>query len=184
MNGMWWLGFVLLAIVPLPMDFISLGLASASLSWPFGTAITVLTGQVIGPMLFEGEALGRVEWAGTIFVIIGCSLTTAFGDHVSRVFTGDEILLLYGQPGFLMLLVPQTILFVIAIICSLPNIRKQIPAWVFFASITYIPSYIGGVQTISFKSMSELTSNAATSGSGQFVLEGKSCVPVLRSSHI
>ena len=27
MNGMWWLGFVLLAIVPLPMDFISLGLS-------------------------------------------------------------------------------------------------------------------------------------------------------------
>ena len=168
MNFTWWLGFVLLAIVPLPMDFISLGLASASLSWPFGTAVTVITGQVIGPMLFKGEALGRIEWAGSICVIIGCSLTTAFGDHVSRVFTGDEILLLYGQPGFLMLLVPQTILFVIAIVCSLPSVRKSVPPWIFFASIVYIPSYIGGVQTISFKSMSELTSNAATSGSCEF----------------
>jgi hypothetical protein len=165
----WWLGFLLLAILPLPMDFVSLGLASASLVFPFGTAVTVLVGQVLAPMCFDGEKLGRVEWVGTVFVIVGCSLTSAFGDHEARDFTGDEILELYGQPGFISLVIPLSIVFIISVIGSLEPMRKKVPKWAYFCFIVYIPSYLGGVQTISFKSMSELTSTSvATNGVGEW----------------
>jgi hypothetical protein len=158
----WWFGFLLLAVMPLPMDFISLGLASASLVFPFGTAVTVIVGQVLAPMCFEGEKLVRIEFLGTFFVVGGCALTSAFGDHEARDFTGDEILALYGQPAFITMFVPLTILFVVSVVGSLETMRKKVPKWAYFCFIVYIPSYLGGVQTISFKSMSELTSTAAT----------------------
>ena len=158
----WWFGFFLLAVMPLPMDFISLGLASASLVFPFGTAVTVLVGQVLAPMCFDGEKLGRTEWVGTLFVVLGCGLTSAFGDHEARDFTGDEILALYGQTSFIAMFIPLTVLFVVSVVGSLETMRKKVPKWAYFCFIVYIPSYLGGVQTISFKSMSELTSTAAT----------------------
>jgi len=159
----WWLGFFLLAVMPLPMDFVSLGLASASLVFPFGTAVTVLVGQVLAPRCFDGEKMGRIEWIGTFFVVLGCGLTSAFGDHEARDFTGDEILALYGQPGFIAMFIPLTVLFLIAAIgSSVTCLQEKLPKWAYFCFIVYIPSYLGGVQTISFKSMSELTSTAAT----------------------
>jgi len=158
----WWLGFFLLAVMPLPADFISLGLASASLVFPFGTAVTVLVGQVLAPRCFEGEKLGRKEWIGTFFLCVGCGLTSAFGDHEARDFTGDEILALYGQTSFIALFIPLTILFVLSVIGSMKRVRDRAPKYLYFSCIVYIPSYLGGVQTISFKSMSELTSTAAT----------------------
>ena len=158
----WWLGFFLLAVMPLPANFISLGLASASLVFPFGTAVTVLVGQVLAPRCFEGEKLGRKEWIGTFFLCVGCGLTSAFGDHEARDFTGDEILALYGQTSFIALFIPLTILFVLSVIGSMKRVRDRAPKYLYFSCIVYIPSYLGGVQTISFKSMSELTSTAAT----------------------
>jgi hypothetical protein len=165
----WWFGFVLLVIAPLPMDFVALGLASASLVFPVGTAANVLFGQVVAPMYFDGEKLGRVEWAGTFLVIVGCGLTSAFGDHVSRSFTGDEILALWGQLTFLAVLLPLTLIFITSVVLTTKRFRHSIPKRLYFFCIVYIPGYLGGVQTISFKSASEMTANvAATGGNGEW----------------
>jgi hypothetical protein len=65
---------------------------------------------------------------------------------------------LWGQTVFLVLLLPTTIIFLITVSLTLPQtIRRKLPKYVYFFCIVYIPSYLGGVQTISFKSVSEMT---------------------------
>jgi hypothetical protein len=167
----WWFGFFLLVIAPLSMDFIALGLAAASLVFPFGTAVGVMTGQVIAPYYFEGEQLGRREWAGTALIITGGALASVFGDHSNREFTSDEILKLWGEPMFLALFIPLTVIFAVcSLLAFVEYFRSRIPKSVFFACIVYLPSYFGGVQTIAFKSVSEMTANAVVSedGIGEF----------------
>jgi hypothetical protein len=163
----WWLGFFLLVIAPLPMDFVALGLASASLVFPVGTAANVIVGQVIAPHYFEGEKLGRREWAGTALIVLGATLTSAFGDHTDRTFTSDEILQLWGADLFLVMFIPLTVLFAItAALSYFEKLRARLSNGVFFVCIVYIPSYMGGVQTIAFKSVSEMTANAVGSDDG------------------
>ena len=157
-GNIWWGGFFLLVIAPLPLDFIALGLASASLVFPVGTATNVIFGQVVAPYFFDGEKLGRQEWLGTFLLVVGCCMTTISGDRTPRSFTADEILGLWGQTVFLVLLLPTTIIFLITVSLTLPQtIRRKLPKYVYFFCIVYIPSYLGGVQTISFKSVSEMT---------------------------
>eukprot|EP00949_MAST-11_sp_MAST-11-sp1_P003384 g3384.t1 len=167
MNRTWWLGFLLLVILPLPFDFIALGLASASLIYPFGASVTVICNQLIAPYLLQGEKMTRRDWIGSLVVILGCILTTAFGDHESKEFTARQILCLYGQPIFLVVLIVLSVMLVGAVVVThvMPEKFNHLQR---LAAVTYIPSYLCGVQTISFKSMSELTANSAFGTSNEW----------------
>jgi hypothetical protein len=166
----WWLGFVLLAILPTPLDAFSLGVASASLIFPFGVASTVVLGQIIAPRcFFKSERLGLWEWVGTFLVVLGAALSSAFGDHTSRKFTAAEIMLLWEDPTFLVLLLLSTVIFVCAVVLfHVPACKDKVPSLVLFFSLVYIPSYLGGVQTIMFKSFSEITTNTVQGTSNEW----------------
>ena len=165
----WWLGFFMLAILPTPLDLLSLGLASASLIFPFGVASTVVLGQIIAPFFFKSERLGLWEWVGTAFVVIGALCTSLFGDHTSRTFTAQEILLLYGNPTFLVMFILSTVVFIAAVVLfHVPTFKARIHPLVHFFSLVYIPSYLGGVQTISFKSFAEVSTNSVQGTSNEW----------------
>ena len=159
MKASWWLGFTLLVIVPLPSDFAALALASQSIIYPAGAATTVLVGQVVAPTcFFKNEKLTWVEWTGSALIVIGAVLASAFGAQNNQSYVVDDIVGLYGETPFLILLGVTSLFFVIAIYVAHIHERLK-PAWG-MAAVTFIPSYLCGVQTISFKSMSELTANA------------------------
>ena len=157
----WWAGFILLCILPTPLDALSLGLASASLIFPFGVASTVVLSQIIAPLCLKAERLGLWDWVGTFMVVLGAGLSAAFGDHESRSFTGEQIMEMWGNGTFLALFVVASVIFVIAMfLFHTPGMKKRVPAIGIFACVVYIPAYLGGVQTIAFKSFSEVSANS------------------------
>ena len=108
-----------------------------------------------------------MDWAGSFAVIVGCSLTTAFGDHSPKTFKSQQILCLYGQAPFLVVLFLLSALFIVTILIT-HVFPERVPVGWRLVSVVYIPSYLCGVQTISFKSMSELTANAAMGTSNEW----------------
>ena len=161
-SAKWFAGFLLLCILPTPLDILSLAFASASLIFPFGVSLTCILVQVVAPRFFKKETVGRGEWAGTCLVIAGAALSTAFGDHESRSYTGAEIMALYGNPVFIGVFVAMSAVFVASMcVYHIPRLRNGgVPPVVLFLALVYIPSYLGGMQTISLKSFSEVTANS------------------------
>lgn len=158
----WLAGFLLLCILPTPLDILSLAFASASLIFPFGVSLTCILVQVVAPRFFKKETVGIGEWAGTFLVIIGAALSTAFGDHESRSYTGQEILHLYANPVFIGVFAFMAIIFVMCMaVYHIPRLRNGgVPPLVLFLALVYIPSFLGGMQTISLKSFSEVSANS------------------------
>ena len=99
------------------------------------------------------------DWIGSVLVIIGCSLATAFGNHQAKSFTASQILCLYGQPIFLIVASVLAVLAVPALL-SLHKVVASSPMAQLISG-AYIPAFLCGIQTISFKSMSEITANAS-----------------------
>ncbi len=161
MNRTWWLGFVTLVLLPLPLDFVALGLASASIIFPVGTVVMVLCSQLLAPKILDGEKMRRRDWIASAIVCTGCGLTVGFGDHTARSYNGTEILSLYGQTSFLVSISLQSIVCIVClVIIHVPN--KLGYPYHFFSGF-YVPGFCCALQTISFKSMSELTTNVAFS---------------------
>ena len=159
MKAAWWLGFLLLVIVPLPTDFAALALASQSIIYPVGAATTVVVGQIVAPKcFFKNEKMTWIEWVGSALICIGAILASAFGAHNNQEYQIADITALYGELPFLILLGVTSLFFILAIYIA-HNHKKHKPVWG-MSAVVFIPSYLCGVQTISFKSMSELTANA------------------------
>ena len=169
MTRLWWAGFVLLVICPLPFDFVALGLAPASLVFPFGASVTVLAGQVLAPRALHREVMRGRDWLATLAVVAGCCLTTAFGNHDELTFGANQILDLYTEPVFLLVLAALSVVFVASLaLRHHPRAAAGAHPTLRLALAAYIPSYLGGVQMISFKSMSEVTARAALGGRNEW----------------
>jgi hypothetical protein len=167
MNLTWGLGFFLLVIVPLPMDMVALSMAPQSIVYPLGTAVTVIVGQVVAPKcFFKTERLNLREWAGTAMIIAGACIASAFGARKNESYKVDDILFLYTKIPFLLLLGLSLIVFIVALYLTHNIERHKIRPTVGMMCVAFVPSYLCGIQTISFKSMSELTSNAIAHGTG------------------
>ena len=75
----WWLGFFMLVILPLPMNMAAMGLAPQSLLAPLQSCSLVF--NAILASRFMGEKLTQVDLISTGLMIVGASITTAFGNH-------------------------------------------------------------------------------------------------------
>ena len=157
LNSTWWFGFSFIVLITTPIDMFALGVASASLVFPVGVASTVVLNQFIAPkFFFKEEKLGNLDWAATFFIITGAIVSSVFGDHASHTYTTKELLGLYYNWVFIVVIVVLSGLFlfsVIVISCLKGN--KSL----LLAACVYIPGYLGGLQTISFKSLAEITTN-------------------------
>ena len=158
----WVLGFLLVCVFPTPLDFLALGMASASLVFPVGVSTSVVMGQIIAPrFFFKNEKLGRREWFGTAGIVCGAVLVCAFGNRESTSYSSEKIKTLWGAPTFLALFLPLTVLWIVCLLLfhAPKRIKKGIKPTILFLCVAYIPSYIGGMQTICFKAFSEITNN-------------------------
>ena len=166
----WAWGFTLLVIIPLPTDIVSLSFGSQSIIFPLMTAVTVIVGQLVAPAcFFKTERLNAREWFGTFLIVFGAILTSVFGAQENKSYTVEIILLLYQKTLFLVTLGVTTALFIVAVyITHNSHKHKSLPAVLGMMSVAYVPSFLCGVQTICFKSMSELTANAAEGTSNEW----------------
>jgi hypothetical protein len=166
----WALGFTLLVIIPLPTDIVSLSFGSQSIIFPLMTAVTVIVGQLVAPAcFFKAERLNLREWFGTFLIVVGAILASAYGAQENKSYTVDAILLLYQKTLFLVTLGVTTALFIVAVyITHNSHKHSSLPAALDMMSVAYVPSFLCGVQTICFKSMSELTANAAEGTSNEW----------------
>ena len=80
----------------------------------------------------------------------------------------NDILVLYTKVPFLLVLGLSSIVFAIAVYASHHTERHKIRPAVGMMCVAFVPSYLCGIQTISFKSMAELTNNAATGTSNEW----------------
>ena len=157
LNSTWWLGFSFIVFVTTPIDMFALGVASASLVFPVGVASTVVLNQIIAPIFFfKEEKLVVLDWVATFFIIAGAIVSSVFGDHTSHTYTVSELSGLYSNVIFIVVLIVLSGLFMLAMFVVSCRHRH----WaLLFGSCVYIPGYLGGLQTISFKSLAEITTN-------------------------
>ena len=78
------------------------------------------------------------------------------------ILYGEEILKLYSNPTFIGVFAAMTAIFFMCMcIYHVPHLRNGgVPPIVLFLALVYIPSYLGGMQTISLKSFSEFSANS------------------------
>eukprot|EP01051_Picozoa_sp_SAG22_P025602 SAG22_NODE_7668_length_719_cov_0.443548_1_plen_123_part_00 len=48
-----------------------------------------------------GEHLSRLDWMATFLMVFGVTVSTAFGTHRSTAYSLDDLLGLFGNPGFI-----------------------------------------------------------------------------------
>lgn len=71
-----------------------------SLQAPLG-GVSVLLNQIIAPCVLEKETLTRLDWLATFGILLGVTISTAFGTHNSVTYTLDELLDLLQEPMYL-----------------------------------------------------------------------------------
>ena len=79
-------GFIMLVVVPLPLDLVALANAGQSLILAVGTGCTVIFGQIVAPKVLN-ESLTRYDVLATILITIGVFISTLTGTHETPVYT-------------------------------------------------------------------------------------------------
>ena len=152
-------GFIMLALVPLPFDFIALANAGQSIVLPVGTGCTVIFGQLLAPKLL-GEKLTRLDIVATLVITIGTILSTATGTHESPTYTASHLLYLYTLTPFIVTITIIAIAtFVSMVIAHNPKLQNKLFESVKIPLLAFIPSSLGAVQIMVFKVVGELTKN-------------------------
>ena len=152
-------GFIMLALVPLPFDFIALANAGQSIVLPVGTGCTVIFGQMLAPKLL-GEKLTRLDIAATLVITSGTILSTATGTHKSPTYTASRLLYLYTLTPFIVTITIISIAtFVCIVIAHNPKLQNKLYESVKIPVLAFIPSSLGAIQIMVFKVVGELTKN-------------------------
>jgi hypothetical protein len=94
---LWGVGLVLVILGSLG-DFAALGLAAQSIVAPIG-AITLVS-NVLFAHFGNKEPITRRDILGTCLIIIGSTLSVAFGNHAEVTYTMEELKDLYLAEGF------------------------------------------------------------------------------------
>lgn len=96
----WIFGFLVTAIFPVVGDLLAYSLAPLSLTAPL-SGISVVLNMVIAPRILNEQLQRFPDVPATALILLGCLLTTAFGDHDRSEPYGAEMLLqLAARPTF------------------------------------------------------------------------------------
>ena len=153
-------GFIMLVVVPLPLDLIALANAGQSLILAVGTGCTVIFGQILAPKVLN-ESLTRHDVMATFFITIGVFISTITGTHETPVYTSATLLHLYTFPAIIITIVFISISTTVCIfIAHNQKLEAKImPLWLVIPYQAYIPSSLGGLQIMVFKMVGELAKN-------------------------
>ena len=153
-------GFIMLVVVPLPLDLVALANAGQSLILAVGTGCTVIFGQIVAPKVLK-ESLTRYDILATFLITIGVFISTLTGTHETPVYTSTTLLHLYTYPAIIVAITMIVISIVVCICISHSQELedKLIPQWLLIPYQAYIPSSLGGLQIMVFKMVGELGKN-------------------------
>jgi hypothetical protein len=166
-------GFIMLAFVPLPFDFIALANAGQSIILPVGTGCTVIFGQLLAPKVL-GEKLTKLDIVATFLITVGTILSMATGTHESPTYTAKRLLYLYTLTPFI---ISMIFVFVTTCICLIithvPKFEDKLFESAKIPLLAYIPSSLGAVQIMVFKVVGELTKNTFAGYEETYIGESK-----------
>lgn len=157
LSWMWFLGFVLLVFVPMPLDLAALALAPQSIIAPL-SGVTIVLSQVVAPRMLKEREPSMLEWGWSSVIFIGTVLLALVGDQCSLTYSNPELKVLYPNKVFLMCEVCQFSLIGLAMLCA------SCPARVPFLSryklaqplaYAYLSGALGGQQNVLLKASAE-----------------------------
>jgi multidrug transporter EmrE-like cation transporter len=93
-SPMWLSGFILTVLLSFPFDIMSLMFIPQSVAAGM-SAFTIVLNQIISPHLAGEPPLSRMDWCATLTIVCGVVLVTTFGNHCSREYSVDQMLVLW-----------------------------------------------------------------------------------------
>ena len=94
-----WLAAMIVFVLANLANFASFAFAAQSLLAALGSIQFV--SNVIFARLVNKERITPQTVAGTLVIVAGCIVLVMFGSHDSPVYTVDDLLALYGNPGYI-----------------------------------------------------------------------------------
>lgn len=121
----WFLGFLLVTLVPIPVKLFAYSLGPLSLVTPLA-GLAVALNMVLAPAVLGERLQPFVDIPATICIIVGMLVTTAFGAHEDFYSTidGSVLLMLLQSRSFLPLAVFIGIVFATCVACMLMFARE------------------------------------------------------------
>jgi drug/metabolite transporter (DMT)-like permease len=132
----WYIGFILYISSQFSGSAIALNFISPAVLAPLGSA--GLISNIIFSNIFLGTRITRFDLIGTILIVIGCAIVSTFGIDDSGDRSVDEIIKLYSNPAFIVLISVQigVVLSLAAVIrfliVTLKNISQNIRSRISF----------------------------------------------------
>eukprot|EP00943_MAST-04B_sp_MAST-4B-sp1_P006704 g6704.t1 len=152
-------GFIVLAFVPLPLDFIALSNAGQSLIIPVGTGMTIVWNQILSPLVLK-EKFSRQDAFATIIIVIGVLVSTLFGTHASPSYPASTLISFLGEPAFIMLVVFAFFSTAFALsILHVKKVQRYFSHEIHLLAVGYAPAVFGSMQIMCFKVVGELNKN-------------------------
>jgi hypothetical protein len=95
----WWASFMLMGVLPFPLDFLAYSFAAQSLVAPFA-ALTLILNQFFAPLILK-EKLHRLDIYASVIVFVGTVMTTLTGNHDDVVYQLDDLLGFFKRTSFI-----------------------------------------------------------------------------------
>lgn len=151
----WWLGFVCLVILGGGIDALALYLCPLSLIAPM-SGVTIVTNSIF-MTCFLGEQMSGMQVIATAVVVVGCSLTSAFGTHQEANFDAQGIVELLEEWYIIPYYFCTIVVFAISIAVICYPGRSTFAQALAYANIAGI---LGGNQNTYLKCIMELISES------------------------
>jgi len=146
----WLIGFIMMSIMPLPLDIFALAFAPQSVIAPL-SGMTIILVQVVAPRVL-GERPTWRDWGACLVILCGTGILAVVGDQCSITYTIEDIRTLYASPIFLF--VDSFMLFFIAaafLVVYIPGCTGVVVRAFLHA---YLAGALAGQQNVGFKAVS------------------------------
>jgi len=99
-SRMWLCGFLMMALLQIPLTFAALAMAPQSIVIPLGAGATIVLTQLLAVCMLK-EPIGRLEVFATLLIIAGVIMATTANGGATKSLTACEILHRYTDTDFL-----------------------------------------------------------------------------------
>jgi len=121
----WIIGFLLTAILPTLGDLAAYSLAPLSLTTPL-SGVGVVLNMVIAPWALSEQLQRFPDLPATVMILIGCFVTTAFGDHDrTGPYSANDLIQLVKRPLFVFS-VAVGVIFELLVVRRMRTCRSEI----------------------------------------------------------
>ena len=156
-SRMWLCGFLMMALLQIPLTFAALAMAPQSIVIPLGAGATIVLTQFLAVCVLH-EAVTRVDVFATALIIVGVILTTTANAGNTKSLTACQILNRYTETDFL---APILTLLVLISICAISlHYDLWCPHKLKPAVFAFVAGGLGAILNIMLKVVGEFTQGA------------------------